>query len=101
MARPPAGGIATTTALTGSDQGVLTGGGTFYGGCFYESGGSDTATATVYDGTGASGTIIAHISLAARGVTNLNIANGVQVVNGIHVAVAGSGTLAGSVFSVA
>ncbi len=100
MARPP-GNTSTTTALTGSAQTVLTGGGIFFGGCFYESGGSDTKTATVYDGTGASGTIIAHISLAASGVTNLNIANGVQVVNGIHVAVAGSGTLAGSVFSVA
>lgn len=100
MARPP-GNTSTTTALTGSAQAVLTGGGIFYGGCFYESGGSSTKTATIYDGTSASGTIIAHISLAASGVTNLNIANGVQVVNGIYVAVAGSGTLGGSVFSVA
>lgn len=100
MARPP-GNTSTTTALTGSDQGVLTGGGTFYGGCFYESGGSDTATATVYDNTSAAGTVIAHIALAASGVTNLNIANGVQVVNGIYVDVGGSGTVSGSIFSVA
>ena len=99
MARPP-GNTATTTALTGSDQGVLTGGGCFYGGCFYETGG-DTATATVHDGTAASGTIIAYISLASGGVTNLNIANGVQVVNGIYVDVGGSGTVSGSIFSVA
>ncbi len=99
MARPP-GNTATTTALTGSDQGVLTGGGIFYGGCFYETGG-DTATATVHDGTAASGTIIAYISLASGGVTNLNIANGVQVLNGIYVDVGGSGTVAGSIFSVA
>ena len=98
MARPPAGGIATTTALTGSDQGVLTGGGVFYGGCFYETGG-DTATAIVYDGTGAAGTIIAYISLASGGVTNLSIANGVQVISGIYVDVGGSGTVAGSIFS--
>jgi hypothetical protein len=98
MARPP-GNTATTTALTGSDQGVLTGGGIFYGGCFYETGG-DTATATVHDGTAASGTIIAYISLASGGVTNLNIANGVQVLNGIYVDVGGSGTVAGSIFSV-
>ena len=99
MARPP-GNTATTTALTGSDQGVLTGGGIFYGGCFYETGG-DTATATVHDGTAASGTVIAYISLASGGVTNLNIANGVQVLNGIYVDVGGSGTVAGSIFSVA
>ena len=99
MARPP-GNTATTTALTGSDQGVLTGGGLFYGGCFYETGG-DTATATVHDGTSASGTVVAYISLASGGVTNLNIANGVQVVNGIYVDVGGSGTVSGSIFSVA
>ena len=99
MARPP-GNTATTTALTGSDQGVLTGGGIFYGGCFYESGG-DTATATVYDGTSASGTVVAHVALAASGATNLNIANGVQVVTGIYVDVGGSGTVSGSIFSVA
>ena len=101
MARPPAGGIATTTALTGSDQGVLTGGGTFYGGCFYESGGSDTATATVYDGTSASGTVIAHIALAASAADNVSIPNGVQVISGIYVDVGGSGTVAGSIFSTA
>ena len=99
MARPP-GNTATTTALTGSDQGVLTGGGIIYGGCFYETGG-DTATATVHDGTSASGTVVAYISLASGGVTNLNIANGVQVVNGIYVDVGGSGTVSGSIFSVA
>ncbi len=99
MARPP-GNTATTTALTGSDQGVLTGGGIFYGGCFYETGG-DTATATVHDGTAASGTVVAYISLASGGVTNLNIANGVQVLNGIYVDVGGSGTVSGSIFSVA
>jgi len=98
MARPPAGGIATTTALTGSDQGALTGGGTFYGGCFYETGG-DTATATVHDGTAASGTVIAYISLASGGVTNLSIPNGVQIISGIYVDVGGSGTVAGSIFS--
>ena len=98
MARPPAGGIATTTALTGSDQGVLTGGGVFYGGCFYETA-ADTATATVYDGTAASGTVIAYISLASGGVTNLSIPNGVQVISGIYVDVGGSGTGAGSIFS--
>ena len=99
MARPP-GNTATTTALTGSDQGVLTGGGIFYGGCFYETGG-DTATATVHDGTAASGSVIAYISLATGGVTPLNIANGVQVVNGIYVDVGGSGAVSGSIFSVA
>ena len=52
MARPP-GNTSTTTALTGSDQGVLTGGGIFYGGCFYESGGSNTNTVTIHDGTAA------------------------------------------------
>jgi len=100
MARPP-GNTSTTTALTGSDQGVLTGGGIFYGGCFYESGGSNTKTVTIHDGTAASGTIIAHIVLAASGVTNLNIANGVQVLTGIYVDVSGTGTLGGSIFSVA
>ena len=99
MARPP-GNTATTTALTGSDQGVLTGGGIFYGGCFYETGG-DTAPATVHDGTSASGTVVAHVALAASGATNLNIANGVQVVTGIYVDVGGSGTVSGSIFSVA
>ena len=86
MARPP-GNTSTTTALTGADQAALTGGGIFYGGCFYESGGSNTKTVTIHDGTAASGTIIAHIVLAASGVTNLNIANGIQVVSGIYVAV--------------
>ena len=100
MARPP-GNTSTTTALTGSDQGVLTGGGIFYGGCFYESGGSNAKTVTIHDGTAASGTVIAHIVLAASGVTNLNIANGVQVLTGIYVDVSGSGTLGGSIFSVA
>ena len=97
MARPP-GNTATTTALTGSDQGVLTGGGVFYGGCFYETG-ADTATATVHDGTSASGTVIAYISLASGGVTNLSIPNGVQIISGIYVDVGGSGTVAGAIFS--
>ena len=100
MARPPVN-TATTTALTGADQAVLTGGGIFYGGCFYESGGSNTKTVTIHDGTAASGTVIAHIVLAASGVTNLNIANGVQVLTGIYVDVSGTGTLGGSIFSVA
>ena len=100
MARPP-GNTSTTTALTGSDQGVLTGGGIFYGGCFYESGGSNAKTVTIHDGTAASGTVIAHIVLAASGVTNLNIANGIQVLTGIYVDVSGTGTLGGSIFSVA
>jgi hypothetical protein len=39
--------------------------------------------------------------LAASGVTNLNIANGIQVLTGIYVDVSGTGTLGGSIFSVA
>ena len=98
MAKTPSPYPGITVALTGSDQAALTGGGTFFGGCFYESAGSNTATATIHDGTAASGTIIAYISLAASGVTNLSIPNGVQVLNGIYVDVAGSGTIGGSVF---
>lgn len=97
MARTPPPYPGITVALTGSDQAALTGDGIFFGGCFYESGGSNTATATVYDNTSASGTVIAYISLAAGGVDNLSIPNGIQVTNGIYVDVAGTGTVAGSI----
>ena len=55
-------------------------------------------TQKIHDGTSASGTIIGYISVAASAVSNVNIANGVRFTNGIYVDVAGSGTLAGSIF---
>ena len=97
MAQPP-NNCSISVALTGSDQAAVTGDGVFFGGVFYESGGSNAATAKIHDGTSASGTIIGYISVASSGLSNVNIANGVRFTTGIYVDVAGSGTIAGSIF---
>ena len=70
MAQPP-NNTATVTALTGSDQTVLTGDGIFFGGTFTETGGS-TAGCIIYDNTANSGTILAKVSLAANGIEHIN-----------------------------
>mgnify|MGYP001277488599 CR=1 FL=1 len=85
----------STTALTGSDQAVVTGDGVFYGGCFASA--SDTKTVDIYDNTSAAGTKIAAITLTAGAVENLNIPNGIAFTTGLYVDVGGSGTLTGSV----
>jgi hypothetical protein len=96
MASPP-NTTAPTTALTGSDQTVLSGGGVFFGGTFTETGGS-TAGCIIYDNTANSGTILAKISLASGGIEHINFANGLAVVNGIRVDIT-SGSIAGSIHS--
>lgn len=42
------------------------------------------ATVVVYDNTSASGTVLAQFTLAANGFQHIDIADGVIVVNGIH-----------------
>ncbi len=85
----------STTALTGSDQAVVTGDGVFYGGCFASA--SDVKTIDIYDNTSAAGTKIAAISLASGGIENLNIPNGIAFTTGLYVDVGGGGTLTGSI----
>ena len=96
MAQPP-NNTAVVTALTGSDQTVLSGGGIFFGGTFTETAGS-TAGCIIYDNTANSGTILAKVSLAANGIEHINFANGLAVTNGIRVDIT-SGTIAGSIHS--
>ena len=94
MAQPP-NNTATVTALTGSDQTVLTGDGIFFGGTFTETGCS-TAGCIIYDNTANSGTILAKVSLAANGIEHINFANGLQAGTGIRVDIT-SGAIAGSI----
>ena len=96
MAQPP-NNTAVVTALTGSDQTVLSGGGIFFGGTFTETGGS-TAGCILYDNTANSGTILAKVALAANGITHINFANGLAVTTGIRVDIT-SGAIAGSIHS--
>ena len=85
----------STTALTGSDQQVVTGDGIFYGGCFASA--SNTKTVDIYDGTDNTGVKIAALSLASGGIENLRLATGIAFTTGVYVDVGGSGTLTGSV----
>lgn len=87
----------SATALTGSDQQVVTGDGVFYGGCFASA--SNTKTVDIYDGTDNTGIKLAAFSIAADGIKNLSIATGIAFTTGLYVDVGGSGTLTGSVTS--
>lgn len=86
---------AAATALTGSDQLVHTGQGSYRGITLRETGGS-TAAVRVYDGTTAAGTILGSYALAANASLDVDIANGVLCRTGIYVDIV-SGAVEGSV----
>tara|TARA_R100001163_G_scaffold36213_1_gene27774 strand:- start:224 stop:523 length:300 start_codon:yes stop_codon:yes gene_type:complete len=88
----------SATALTGSDQQVVTGDGVFYGGCFASA--SDTKTVDIYDGTDNTGVKLAALSLASGGIENLSLPTGIAFTTGLHIDVGGSGTLTGSVTTI-
>ncbi len=57
------------------------------------------ATATVYDNTAASGTIIAKLQAAANGTTTRFAPNGgVQFSKGLYIAITGAGAITNSAF---
>lgn len=83
-------------ALTGSDQAVRSGFGTYCGITVRETAGS-TAVVRVFDGTSASGTVIDAVSLAANAAWTTYVAGaGIRVDTGIYVDIV-SGTVEGSV----
>tara|TARA_A100001037_G_scaffold98297_1_gene89735 strand:+ start:4083 stop:4382 length:300 start_codon:yes stop_codon:yes gene_type:complete len=88
----------SATALTGSDQQVVTGDGVFYGGCFASA--SDTKTVDIYDGTDNTGVKLAALSLASGGIENLSLSTGIAFTTGLYIDVGGSGTLTGSVTTI-
>ena len=87
----------SATALTGSDQQVVTGDGVFYG-CFASA--SDTKTVDIYDGTDNTGVKLAALSLASGGIENLSLSTGIAFTTGLYIDVGGSGTLTGSVTTI-
>jgi len=88
----------SATALTGSDQQVVTGDGVFYGGCFASA--SNTKTVDIYDGTDNTGVKLAALSLASGGIENLSLPTGIAFTTGLYIDVGGSGTLTGSVTTI-
>jgi hypothetical protein len=88
----------SATALTGSDQQVVTGDGVFYGGCFASA--SNTKTVDIYDGTDNTGVKLAALSLASGGIENLSLSTGIAFTTGLYIDVGGSGTLTGSVTTI-
>ena len=88
----------SATALSGSDQQVVTGDGVFYGGCFASA--SNTKTVDIYDGTDNTGVKLAALSLASGGIENLSLSTGIAFTTGLYIDVGGSGTLTGSVTTI-
>jgi len=91
---------ATPTTVTGSDQAVLTTKGTYLGISVRETGGSNTATAKIYDNdSAASGTVIDEFTVSAAGALSHWFGpGGISLANGIYIDVSGSGALSGSVY---
>lgn len=89
---------ARSIALTGSDQAGRAAASIFRGYTVVETGGSNAATVRIYDhASGASGTLIGAVNLAAGGAADVALNVGVWCENGIYVDVGGTGTVAGSV----
>tara|TARA_Y100000310_G_scaffold313664_1_gene362278 strand:- start:151 stop:459 length:309 start_codon:yes stop_codon:yes gene_type:complete len=91
---------ATPTTVTGSDQAALATKGAYFGISVRETGGSNTATAILYDNdSAASGTIIDEFTVAAGGTLSHWFGpGGVSLANGIYIDVSGSGALSGSIY---
>lgn len=91
--------MAISTALTGSDQTVITAGGgpgRYYGFTIRETAGLE-ATVRIYDGTSAAGTLLDSVQLIAdESAREWYGPQGVQYQNGIYVDVV-AGTVEGSV----
>jgi hypothetical protein len=88
--------MATVRAypLTGADQAVSTGQGTYWGLALRETAGS-AAVVRVFDGTSAAGTVIDTISLAANGAASTWLHGGIRFAAGVYVDVV-SGSVEGS-----
>ena len=87
---------ATALALTGSDQQAVTGPGTFRGLTLNETA-SSAAEVRVYDGTDATGTLLASVALTADGSADLDLPAGRRFATGLWVDIV-AGTVVGSVF---
>lgn len=85
---------AVPVALTGSDQLVRTGVGTYYGFTIRETAGA-VAKVQVFDGTSATGTLLETISLVANGSDKAFYPGGMWAANGIFVKIL-AGTVEGS-----
>lgn len=89
---------ARSLALTGSDQAVRAAASIYCGFAVQETGGSNAATVRIYDNaSGASGTLIDTVNLAAGGSEARMYDRGLWCENGIYVDVGGTGTVAGSI----
>lgn len=92
-----AGVAAASTALTGANQAVLAGPGTYRGVCVRETAAAP-AVLRIYDNaTAASGTLLDVVALAANGSASLFYpGGGLRASNGVYVQIV-SGTVEGSV----
>ena len=91
----------TPNSISGSDEYIVDGDtGTYFGCALHETGGSNPATIIITDkSTATTGETLDIGTLAASGATfHWASPQGVAFVNGIHIDVGGSGTLAGTVY---
>jgi|TARA_R110000824_G_scaffold53630_2_gene148329 hypothetical protein len=91
----------TPNSISGSDEYIVANGtGTYFGCALHETGGSNPATITVTDkNASTAGETVDIATLAASGATfHWASPQGVAFVNGLHIDVGGSGTLAGTVY---
>lgn len=90
--------VVRALALTGASQLIRNRATRYCGFAMQEHNGTPAAaTALVYDGVSAAGTLIDVVSLAAGGSGSSYIPGGIICEKGIYVAVAGSGTIQGSI----
>lgn len=89
--------VVRAYALSGSD-GIVRNRATRY--CGYavrESGGAAAATALIYDGTTAAGTLVDVISIPTSGMASSFIPGGIICEKGIYIDVGGTGVIQGSI----
>lgn len=90
--------VVRAYALTGADQLVRNRATRYCGYAVRESGGSAAATALVYDGVSAAGTLVDVISLATSGMASTFYPDGgIICEKGIYVDVGGTGVVQGSI----
>ena len=88
---------ARALAIAGADIKLRSAPGLYMGFSFRETGGTNAATAKIYDGTSASGTLLDTINLAAGASLSKYYEEGIAYDVGIYIDFGGTGTIEGSV----
>ncbi len=86
---------ASCTAVNVTGTGTVQSGGCTYRGLSIRDTSGSTNTVTVYDGTSATGTVVATFQLAANATALDNVSDGLRCATGIHLVT--SGAVVGSV----